>query len=57
MDTSKNYTAAEMKIKECVCEHGYQDKKHGRSMRAMNPCKSGASGTAYRCTVCGRKHE
>jgi len=36
---------------QCVCEHEYQDKKHGKGNRVMNPRKDG-----YACTVCGRVH-
>ena len=47
------------KIKECTCENEYQDKKYGRKMRVMNPCKAEGkiSKCKYRCTVCGREHE
>lgn len=32
--------------------HEFQDKRYGRGMRIMNPCKGG---TSVRCTVCGKE--
>ena len=38
-------------IRTCTCKHSYQDEKHGKGKRVMNPIKS--TGTQqYRCTVC-----
>lgn len=47
------------KIKECTCEHEYQDKKYGKHMRVMNKCKAKGlkDKPEWRCTVCGRIHE
>ena len=39
-------------IKECVCEHKYQDEKYGKNKRVMNQTIKGN----YRCTVCNREH-
>lgn len=42
-------TAKDAKVLDCVCDHEYQDKKHGKGKRVHNPTKDG-----YKCTVCGR---
>ena len=39
-------------IKECSCEHKYQDKKYGKYKRVCNPC--GSDHKDGRCTVCGK---
>lgn len=53
----KQTTAENSKIKECVCTHDYQDSKHGKQMRVMNPTtKKEGEKAKYRCTVCGREH-
>jgi hypothetical protein len=37
-------------IKECNCEHAYQDKKYGKRLRVHNVLKDE---NKCRCTVCG----
>ena len=46
-------------VRECVCDHPYQNTRYGRSMRLMNPLAKKSKGDVqkYRCTVCGRIHE
>jgi hypothetical protein len=57
-EESKEFTAMNPKVKECVCASKYQDERYGMSMRLMNPCKSkDDKTTAYRCTVCRREHK
>jgi len=54
---AENHLIASTKIKECTCEHEYQDKRYGKYQRVMNPCKNkGGDKVAYRCTVCSRVH-
>ena len=36
-------------IKDCSCEHKYQDETYGKNKRVHNECKGG---NKYRCTVC-----
>jgi hypothetical protein len=48
------HTKAEFKVLPCNCPHTFQDKTYSKGMRAHNPCKAGASGVAYRCTVCAK---
>lgn len=46
------------KIKECVCNHTYQDARYGNKMRVMNPTLKEENGKQqFRCTVCGRMHD
>jgi hypothetical protein len=42
-----------MPIKECVCNHKFQDEKYGRYKRVANVTDS-VHGHGYRCTVCGK---
>jgi len=43
-----------MQIRECKCEHKYQDKVLGKFKRWMNQL---VSGTGWCCTVCGTKYK
>ena len=45
-----------VKIIECVCDNGFQDKTYGKQKRVMNgrPKKSIGDKREYRCTVCER---
>jgi hypothetical protein len=36
-------------VKNCKCEHAYQDEKYGRGKRLHNALPNGGA----RCTVCG----
>ena len=46
------------KIKECVCDHKFQDSRYGKRMRVMNPTmKESGQKQQFRCTVCGRLHD
>lgn len=45
-----------MAIKECVCEHAFQDKMYGKQKRVMNPRAKNSGKQEYRCTVCERVH-
>lgn len=38
-------------IRECSCEHKYQDEKYGKHKRLMNQTVKGN----YRCTICGKE--
>jgi len=41
-------------IKDCKCEHEYQDKRYGKNKRVHNElAKEKNSVVKYRCTVCG----
>jgi len=42
-DKTKQHHAKDAKVLPCVCDHGYQDRKHNPSM------------DGYRCTVCGMR--
>jgi hypothetical protein len=42
-----------MAILICSCDHPFQDKKHGRKRRVMNPLGPGKA-NEFRCTVCGK---
>lgn len=47
-----------MAVKKCTCKNEYQDAKHGKQLRVMNPLHSGKSGIKkYRCTVCNAEKE
>lgn len=50
-------TGGQTKVKDCACEHEYQDAKYGRGKRVHNPCKSKSGGKGLRCTVCNRQHD
>lgn len=41
-------------IKECFCEHAFQDKVYGKNKRVHNQTQK-EDGKLYRCTVCGRE--
>lgn len=36
-------------IRDCTCEHAYQDSKHGKNKRVFN-----AGMKSYACTVCSK---
>lgn len=41
-------------ILKCVCQHEFQDRKYGKSMRVMNSCVvKPQQPQRFRCTVCG----
>jgi hypothetical protein len=42
-----------MAILICNCDHPFQDKKHGRKRRVMNPLGPGKA-NEFRCTICGK---
>ncbi len=42
-----------MAILICNCEHAFQDKKHGKKRRVMNPLGPGKA-NEFRCTACGK---
>ena len=62
MTTNANTTAPKQKIvvststviKQCDCKNIYQDKTYGKGMRVKNSM-IGKSGSALRCTVCGKE--
>jgi len=42
-----------MPIKECLCDHPYQDAQYGHKRRVCNETVT-ATGAGHRCTVCGK---
>jgi len=44
-----------MKILECDCNNGYQDRLHGRGKRLFNRGKAKNGKVPFYCTCCGRK--
>jgi len=42
------------KIKQCGCEHKFQDKKYGKGNRVFNKTMKD-DGTIFRCTVCKKE--
>jgi len=45
-------------IKQCTCQHKYQDSKYGTGMRVMNQkAKKERQPTVYKCTVCKKEHQ
>ncbi len=42
-----------MAILICNCDNAFQDKRHGRKRRVMNPLGPGKA-NEFRCTVCGK---
>lgn len=43
-------------IKQCSCEHEFQDATYGKGRRLMNETEKKSSTKVYRCTVCKREH-
>jgi hypothetical protein len=41
-------------IRECVCEHEFQDARYGHQKRVHNRTE-GNTNPKWTCTVCGRK--
>lgn len=42
-------------IKQCTCEHTFQDKIYGKGNRVWNIGKeAGSSSTVIKCTVCNK---
>jgi len=39
-------------LMKCTCEHAFQDKRYGKSIRVHN---QKVDRTTYRCTVCGKE--
>lgn len=43
-------------IKECKCEHAYQDKLYGKGRRVFNLTNKGnANKEVHRCSICNRE--
>ena len=42
-------------IKQCTCEHEFQDQMYGRHRRVFNEKLSGGKHSGWRGTVCGKE--
>lgn len=46
-------------VKQCSCQHEYQDSVYGKKMRLMNRKKMASKDATptYKCTVCNTQHK